>query len=337
MNQNADINNGEIYPLLLPHVTILKKELFIGTEKIRSVTSEEESICLLCNGVTPLSDILANEISLNLIAELSPFIIELPFPLVQDAQQNKTQRVLVISPNPQTGYLSVGGICLKWQDKEIKHLICFADTADGVHNGLFPNADEISAIRYDEAEICAGLCNCSNEFLNYPDFSRRKIQWQTGSQADLPSDLAAALKLAIYNTISNFKPDVILAPAGIGNHPDNLILHNIMVDFFKRDYFPGIDFFLYQDFPYAVAYNMVDDFLWKIENSFVKINDHFEDVTEQMSTKNILYDIYFSAFLPVNRSLVSHIVKRNVSACAIIDTEEIEGVEHFYKLIPFNA
>lgn len=325
---------GNIYPLLLPHVAIIQNELYFGSQKLRPVTAEEEQVCRLCNGLTPLKDISAHA-GAALLKELTPFIVELPFPLVQKTVRNERPKVLVIAPNPQTSYLSVGGSCLKWKDKEILNLICFSTTADCTLTGLFKGDEEISAIRHDEAEISARLCNCTNKFLNYPDFSVRKSRWHTGSMPDLPADLAAALQYAIYNTINEFKPEIILAPAAIGNHPDNAILHNIILFFFKRDYFPGIDFLLYQDFPYAATYNMIDDFLWKTECSFVKIADQFEDVSAQIGTKELFYDIYFSAFNPVNRSLVSHILKRNTTASTLTLIEETEGAEHFYKLIPF--
>jgi LmbE family N-acetylglucosaminyl deacetylase len=329
-------SSRDIYPLLLPHVAVIQNGLYFGTQKLRPLTMEEEQVCRLCNGLTALEDISMHA-GAALLTELTPFIVELPFPLVQKVDRNKSQKVLVIAPNPQTSYLSVGGTCLKWQDKEILNLLCFSNTEDCTLTGLFKSNEEISAIRHDEAEISAKLCNCTNKFLNYPDFNVRKGRWDTGSMPGLPADLAAALKYAIFNAINEFKPQIILAPAAIGNHPDHAILHNIILDFFKHDYFPGIDFFLYQDFPYAATYNLIDDFLWKTECSFVKIADHFEDVSAQMKIKELFYDIHFSAFNPVNRSLVSHILKRNITASnTLTPVEEAEGAEHFYKLIPFN-
>jgi LmbE family N-acetylglucosaminyl deacetylase len=288
MNQYAFEYYEGTYPLLLPHVTVVQNVLYIGNKRLRTITDEEGNLCSLCNGLTPLSDILTDAAGQMILSELAPFIIHLPFSLNQSGQHKDARKVLVISPNPQTCFLSVGGTCLKWKDAEILNLICFSNTADCVIPGLFTNANEISAIRFDEGEICARLCNCTNRFLNYPDFSNRKLHWETGSRADLPFDLAATLTFALYNIISDFKPAIILAPAAIGNHPDNSMIHNIVVDFFKLNHFPDVDIFLYQDFPYSVSYNLVDDFLC-IRAPFHEKNNFVYFTFEQSKISFLIY------------------------------------------------
>lgn len=336
MNQAIAIVNEAIYPLLMPHVEVADRKLWLGAAQLCELTPAEEDYCLLCNGRTALDQIIEQAGEPPLTPQAKAFIVPLPSPLSMTRQLQKKRRVLVISPTPQTGYLAAGGAMAQWTDAEVLHVICFSQTRDSVLPELFPSVEAVSAIRRDEGEICSYICGTSNHFLDYPAYSVRKQDWPAASSPEHPWDLAAALQGVLYQLIQQYAPAVIVAPAAIGDHPDHSMIARIIIDFFKQDYFKDTRFLLYQDFPYTVAYNMVDDFLWKTENSFVRISDHFEDISGQLLLKDILYTVYFSAFGASDRQLVNHIAQRNKLACADPLFQKAGGLEHFYELISFN-
>ena len=224
----------------------------------------------------------------------------------------------------------------KWSDADVLHVVCFSQANDSVLPEFFNSVAGVSAIRRDESELCASACGCTNRFLNYPAYNVRRQDWSSASSPEYPWDLAAALQLALYEIIREYQPSIILGPAAIGDHQDHSMISRILIDFFKQDYFKDTRFLLYQDFPFAVAYNMIDEFLWKTENCFVKVKDHFEDISGLMMLKEMLYTIYLSAFDFSNRSLVSHIAQRNLLACTVPHFQNAEGLEHFYELQSFN-
>lgn len=333
---NAVTANDKVYPLLMPHVEVADGRLWLGAAQLCELTCEEEAYCRLSNGNTPLHQIAGQCGDPVLSPQTKAFLLPLLKPLTRTTVQDKKRKVLVVSPTPQTGYLAAGGAMAQWADAELLHVICFSQTHDSVLPEIFPSADAVSAIRHDEAEICACLCSAQNHFLQYPAYSVRKQHWPGNSSPEHPWDLAAALQDVLYRLIRQYNPSVIVAPAAIGDHPDHAVIARIMIDFFKQDLFPGTRFLLYQDFPYAVAYNMIDDFLWKTENCFVRVRDHFEDISAQLLLKDILYTVYFSAFAASERQLISHIAQRNKLACADPYLQEAKGLEHFYELISFN-
>lgn len=336
------MNNGfagvydDTYPLLLPHVAVADSRLWLGTAALCELSPAEENYCRLCDGTVPSGTLAEKAGQPPLAPQVAAFIVPLLSPLFVAGDLQKSKRVLVISPTPQAGYLAAGGTIAKWTDAEVLHLVCFSQTKDSVFPDFFSSVAGVSAIRRDEGEICAAICDCKNHFLNYPAYSLRTQDWSTASSPEYPWDLAAVLQAALYRIIRQYAPSVILAPAAIGDHPDHSMITRIIIDFFKQDFFKDTRFLLYQDFPYAVAYNMVDDFLWKTENCFVRIKDHFEDVSGQMVLRDLLSTVYFSALAASDRSLVRHIARRNLQACADPLLRDAGGLEHFYELMSFN-
>ena len=326
----------DVYPLLLPHVTVGDGKLWLGTAELCELTAREENYCRLCDGTRSLEHIIEEAGPPPSAPQATAFIVPLLSSLAIAGEQPKSKRVLVISPTPQTGYMAAGGTLAKWADAEVLHLVCFSQTKDAVFPEIFTSAAGVSAIRRDESTLCAAICGCNNRFLNYPAYSLRKEDWPGTSSAEHPRELAAALQAAVYQVIREFAPSVIMAPAAIGNHPDHALLNRMAIDFFKQDFFSGTRFLLYQDFPYAIAYNMIDDFLWKTEHCFVRLQDHFEDISGQLALKDILYTIYFSALAGSDRQLVNHIARRNKLACADPLLQDAAGLEHFYELLSFN-
>jgi LmbE family N-acetylglucosaminyl deacetylase len=342
MNQTVSMDKEsaavyeDTYPLLLPHVAVADRKLWLGDVQLCELSPGEENYCLLCDGSVPRSRIIEQAGQPSLTPQVSAFIVSLLSSLSETSDREKNRRVLVISPTPQTGYLAAGGTIAKWTDAEVLHVVCFSRTTDSVLPEVFTSLAGVSAIRRDEGELCSSVCGNKNHFLDYPAYNVRKQNWSAASSPEHPRDLAAALQSALYTIIRQYGPSVILAPAAIGDHPDHSIITRLIIDFFKQDYFKDTRFLLYQDFPYAVAYNMIDEFLWKTENCFVRVKDHFEDISGQMVLKDILYSIYFSALAASDRQLVNHIAQRNRLACADPLLRHAGGLEHFYELTSFN-
>lgn len=322
----------DTYPLLLPHVHISGNCLWLGDNLICGLSAAEEQYCLLANGTNPHSDMIARSGVTDLQAGISAFILYLHEP-ARAIKESPLKKMLVISPNPQTGYLSTGGTLLKHTDAEAVHVICFSRTNDCSFPQVFKSTDDVSAIRRDEAEICSRICGAKNIFLHYPAYSLRKTNWPRDSSAEAPNDLAANLGLSLYALIKKISPDIIFAPAAIGGHPDHSMIHRIVLSFFKEDRIGNAKLLLYQDFPYTVAYNMVDDFLYSTECSFVKLEDHFEDVSGHVTAKELLYDACFSILPPAEKQLALHILRRNRLACPGL--RQAEAIEHFYEVKPF--
>lgn len=323
----------DAYPLLLPHVQVSASRLWLGDNLIRELSAGEEKYCLLATGINLHSEMLKQSDITELPPEIAAFILFLTEPAFKT--RTDSQKILIISPNPQTGYIAAGGTILKWTDAEPVHVICFSRTNECSFPHVFKSPGDVSAIRRDEADICSRICGSKNIFLNYPSYSLRQKNWQRESSPEAPHDLAANLGMALYRLIKEFSPAVIFAPAAIGDHPDHAMINRIMIDFFKEGYLGDAKLLLYQDFPYSVAYNMVDDFLYRTECAFVKLEDRFEDVSDQMQVKEQLFDACFSMLAPTEKQLVTHIMRRNRLVCPQKELQQAEGLEHFYEVKPF--
>ena len=324
-----------LYPVLLPHFEVGPDGLYLGGVLVCELDHDEKIYCKLCDGQHSMEQILRGLPDVVPPEEVMPYMFHLPASITeQKAVKEKTERILVLSPNPESAFLAMGGSLSQMKDAEVRLLVCFKQQEQTHLPELFSTRTEISAVRNDEAHWAAQVCGVDLQGLNYPGFSVRRQKENFGP--DNEKQIAAALKAAILTQIDDFQPDRIYAPAGIGEHPDHLMIHQLTLDLFKRSWFPDTRYLLYREYPYALNFSRIDEALARIEAAYVSVEEQFERLDESAVDQSTFMDLFFSLYDPTELSLLNHLQKRTKVEANTVLADRQPTVEAFFELRSFQ-
>lgn len=330
--EHIDPDHQTARPLLLPHVTLNGDGLCLGDEPVCELNEEQMAVCLMSDGRNSRAQIHARYPDVELPPAALEYFVALPDGkgLPSPAESDRAT-FLVLSPQAHVGFMSLGGSMAKWANGRVIHLTCFAGADANRLPEAFKSSVELAAIQRDEAEICAVLCGCETEHLGYPSLT------VGDSSPERQRLIARALKAHLFQRLNDLRPQRVFAPAGLGESPDHDAVHRITLDFFKQNHFPEVEFFLYEDFPSCLDYSEIDGFLSRVDNRFVRLEDHFEDVTGQMDLKDELFAVFKSLWDMESRSTVRHVLRRNVTAARAEEGSCVQGFERCFRICDFSA
>lgn len=173
-------------------------------------------------------------------------------------------------------------------------LCCFSCQLETRVPSAFGSRGEVTSIRRDESQLAAAILGIETRHLDFPEFVLRHTANDQERLVLPAAQLETAVKLSLYDAIAELAPSHLYAPAAIGNHPDQRMIFNAVLEFYEADYFPGTRFHLYENFPLSASYLNVDDFLSRFEGSYFEPVPWYEDITGVLAEKLTLLEIFRS-------------------------------------------
>ncbi|WP_284125090.1 PIG-L deacetylase family protein [Parerythrobacter aestuarii] len=165
-------------------------------------------------------------------------------------------RVLAVSPHPDDVALSAGG--LLWnlhRSSTIGLLTVFGRSRWISHNAVnqVKDVEAVTALRRREdmkyARQLAADCDVlpfeDTSLRNYDDVGERE-------QSHDPASWREQIKASLHGRVMQFRPDLVIGPAGIGNHIDHVIVSDAINELRQV---PGLAVLFYQDLPYAAEHD----------------------------------------------------------------------------------
>ena len=296
----------ETYPVVLPQFTIRNQSVRFGGVHVSDCDAQEERFARRCDGLTPFREVVAQDRLVGGIAATAPYLGWLRRPLApEEASSTPGESWLIISPHPDDAELSMGGLLLKHRGAvQATNVVCFSQLGHTIYPHAFVKPAEVTAVRRDEALLAAAVAGMETRFFDLPEYGLREALIPAKHFDDREDELREQLKLRLYAAISEAQPTKVFAPASIGDNPDHRLVFDIVLEFVDEDLFPDLEVHFYEDFPYAAAYEDVDDFLSRFEHSYLDVEAWSEDISEVLEEKGILCDIYRTQFRRgLNKSL----------------------------------
>lgn len=326
-----EIAETPLFPVLLPHFDIGPEGLYLGESLVCQLSQEEKIYCKLCDGQHSLDQILKGLPTIDPPEEVLPYMLQLQAPIGNRRNESKdAERILIISPNPESAFLAMGGSLSMNENATMRLLVCFKQQEQTHLPEVFSNRTETSAVRNDEAHWAAQICGIELRGLNYPEFSLRRQS--EGFSPDSEMQIAGALKAAILTEIDDFRPSRIYAPAAIGEHPDHMMVHQMTIDIFKRAMFPDTRYLLYREYPYALNYGKIDEALTRMEATYISVKERFVTLSEKAIKQEVFMDLFFSLYDPTEISLLNHIQKRINVEANVPQQGELSSMEAFFEI-----
>jgi hypothetical protein len=308
-----------LYPYLLPHITIGEEGLFIGVNYLGECTSGDRAFLLACDGQKSIRE-LQSRFTSSLESEAAraalKFLTWLEEPL-ESVRRVGDEKVLVLSPYPHVGFLSLAGYLINRKGGlNCTYVSCFSRVNATIMPEGFPLEQDVSAIRRDEAAICARIMGGCIEFWDYPahDVRSEGDHVPAAEAASLrqisEKEMHHLLRMRVYRQIDKVRPQHVFGPAGLGS-ADHRILFEVLLDVFKQGWFPDIHFHCYEEYPFGSDYINVDDFLSSCENSYVLPRNQAGDVVDAWRARCMLLDVYRSLYSDAEREEIRRVAARN--------------------------
>lgn len=327
------------YPCRLPHVSIDGGELFFGRLRDESAGDAEIELLERADGRTPFGEILGRSPHLMLAAGRTRHAVWLGRPLGAQSGEPRTAAgplSLVLGAHPGDAELSMGGLVLQHDAERFVHLCCFSRQVETRVPEAFGSALEVTAIRRDESALAAAVLGMEVRHLDLPEYVLRQSNDGRARMILPPDEIEAALRIALHEVISELAPAQVYAPAALGNHPDQRMIFDAVLDLYEQEVFPETRWHLYENFPLSTAYLHVDDFLARFEGSYLEPAPWFEEVTGAVAEKLALVEIFRSRLDPACRPLLFEVGRRNsrLARLARLDRDPFGGAgcERFWTL-----
>ena len=294
----------DAYPCALPHAAPAH-----GTP--------ERAFLTACNGARSFDEVLALDPAFAALAGEVDDVVWLDAPLAgEDAAATgpevEVEPVLVLSAHPEDAWVSMGGWLLAHRARVDATVVsCFTRVLQTHRPGEYRSVAEVSAVRADEAALCARATGCRTASLGLAQHELRLAEG-AGRGAEGNDAVRRTLALLLHGMIERQRPARVFAPAGIGARPDAVLLRDAVLELFEDAWFPGVAFHLYEDFPFSAAYLGVDDFLASFENAYVDVQPWFHDATPQLDGKAALVSVFRSRLARPHETLVRKVAERNL-------------------------
>ena len=150
-------------------------------------------------------------------------------------------RLLAVSPHLDDAVFSAGGtLALRAREGwDVAVATCFTLSvpdpqgfalACQLDKGLGPEVDYMSLRRKEDRHACAAI-GATARHLPFPEAPHRGYASAPALFAGVRPDdgIADALAAALRDLVAELRPDLILGPAGIGNHADHLIVRDLLL------------------------------------------------------------------------------------------------------------
>lgn len=150
-------------------------------------------------------------------------------------------RLLAVSPHLDDAVFSAGGtLALRAREGwDVTVATCFTLTmpdpqgfalACQLDKGLGPEVDYMALRREEDRDACAAI-GATARHLPFPEAPHRGYASARALFAGVrpDDDIAEALAAALQDLVAEPRPDLILGPAGIGNHADHLIVRDLLL------------------------------------------------------------------------------------------------------------
>lgn len=222
-------------------------------------------------------------------------------------------RLLVICPHFDDACFSVGGFLLKKPSESVTILTVFSKSQHAPQYEFFypllrinehlhlttlkrTLAESISAVRKKEDSKFCRRIGAVQSFFPFEDSSLRgciknkPIPKRTEMDRN---NISRSVFENIEKWVFSGAFDTILSPLGIGNQVDHLIVLSSIIKILKREPPPSINFFFYEDLPYAGWYELDLINEWAFERIFSN-KAIYINITNEMQLKQELMDIYYS-------------------------------------------
>ena len=324
----------DAYPRLLPHAGFAADGAWLGAGPWTEVPADAAPLCRACDGRTAYRDLRERFPGRELPAAALEYVVWLDRPLpARAAAAAAGERVVVLSPHPHVGFLSMGGYLLNQRGRRRCAVVsCFSQVATTLLPEAFDTVHAVSAIRRDEAALCARIAGCEVACLDFPADEIRLGLVPEDRLERAEERLRSALTQSLYRLLAAAPPADLFAPAGMGEHSDHKMLFEIALDFFKQGWFPATRFHFYEDFPFAAAYLHADDFLSRFERTYAELEVWAEDVSGVLGEKLLLLDIHRSLFAAADRRRLERLARRDARLYGGEAAPPPSAVEPFWSL-----
>jgi LmbE family N-acetylglucosaminyl deacetylase len=323
------------YPCRLPHVVLEQGQLFFGGLLDPEAGAAECRFLALADGKTPFAAILTAEPSAMGAAAASRHAVWLAQPLdrlapAAAARAGGGPRCLLVGAHPGDVALSMGGLVLvRGKQARFTELCCFSRQIETRVPRAFASQVAVTAVRRDESHLAAAVLGIDTRHLDLPEYVLRQTADARDRMLLAPPEFEAAVRIALHDAIVELAPDQVFAPAAAGNHPDQRLIFDAIVELFERGDFPGTSYHLYENVPLAVAHLHVDDFLARFEGSYLEACAWYEEITEVLPQKLSLLEIFRSRLDLSFRPLLAAVARRDA---LLADLPPGSAAERFWTL-----
>ena len=204
---------------------------------------------------------------------------------------------LILSPHLDDALLSLGGFLYETQDIPTKVISIFNTGWTCLELPITP--ENLTKLNLEEHKIVMDELNCINDYWDYPEALLRDYKkWNAKLNVRRDRLLYETLKKRIYDCISEGEYSQIFCPMSIENHVDHELIFQIINDLLIENWvvWNKIDFFLYEDLPYAYYINMRDEL--KRVNKYYQLADYIQNIDKFVEKKKSLLLEYKSQVTP---------------------------------------
>lgn len=231
-----------------------------------------------------------------------------------------SEKILIVSPHPDDAVFSLGGFMLKEIKKNIVVWDIFSEQEYSICPGKDSNREEILVEEHQVMDllkrkvIMAGLPEAGVRG------SSRLSDILNQSLSDKEKPMTVLVKQKFTEIMKMLQPETIYLPLGCGKHIDHVIVREAVIECL-RYYTKDINVFMYEEFPYALNRQWVEDALKDCE--LYKLEYCGIDVTGMENKKAEIMQIYKSQIRKREiRNIIGH-------ACNIESGKMIERVWKF--------
>lgn len=200
----------------------------------------------------------------------------------------KTPKRLIISPHCDDAALSLGGLILKKGDFEI--LDVFSICAWSVLPQL-TEAGEITRINNNEERLVGSKMSYKLQLMGLPEALLRGYpSWNSQLDREKDRKIMKIVVEIIVNKVERYTE--VYFPLGVGRHVDHLLVFEAMLRVKRRNLRGGINYYLFEDMPYAIYYN-VETRVKEIQK-YCDVNPSLVDISSEIRQKVSLLSTYKS-------------------------------------------
>lgn len=242
------------YPVLLPHITCLEQDLYIGNRKMDRLTPEQNDFLLDCTGRRSFADLLhRHDMKAADILHLSRYLLWWPDPVKETVNVFPAPQRLILCSSPEIPLLAMGARMIREaQAISTTLLTCFETPAETADLLLYKGVGEYRLACLDEAFLLSRLSGMAQ--LRWSNALHR-----TGEET---------FHRLILAFLEKAEPAAIFIPAALGGDAATLLIRDTVITLYAEGYIQS-EIHLYADEPMALGHRMIDEFQSWFEDSYL--------------------------------------------------------------------